>query len=258
MTASAPTILATSAGCVPHPRLRFAFGPMMRLATELAAEDGWHDPSGPPRICNVSTASGDDARFQRDMEEAAREAGYALHHLSLFSTPNVADIPAYLRSFDVIWVNGGSVVNLLAVWRAHGLDRVMRELWEERVVLAGVSAGSICWHTGGVTDSFGPELAPVTDGLGLLPFANGVHCDTEEARMPLLRRLVAEGTLGETLCTDDSTGLLYRFEQLAEAVSEKEGARVRRLRRDDASGGLVEEDLPVRLLEGALPGGSAD
>jgi hypothetical protein len=157
----------------------------------------------------------------------------------------------------VIWVNGGSVVNLLAVWRAHGLDRVMRELWEEGVVLAGVSAGSICWHTGGVTDSFGPELAPVTDGLGLLPFANGVHCDAEEARMPLLRRLVVDGTLGETLCTDDSTGLLYRYEQLAEAVSEREGARVRRLRRDDAAGGLIEEDLPVRLLAGALPAGSA-
>lgn len=254
MTASTPTILATSAGYLPDPRLRFRFGPMMRLATQLAEEDGRHDPSGPPRICNISTASGDDASFQRDMEEAAREAGYELHHLSLFSWPNVADVPAYLRTFDVIWVNGGSVVNLLAVWRAHGLDAVLRELWEEGVVLAGVSAGSICWHTGGVTDSFGPELAPVTDALGFLPFANGVHCDTEGARMPLLRRLVMDGTLGETLCTDDGVGLLYRNVQLVDVVSERDGAAARRLRRDESSVQLLEEELPVRLLAGALPG----
>jgi peptidase E len=252
MTAGSPTILATSAGYLPDPRLRFRFGPMMHLATELAAERGRHDPEGPPRICSIGTASGDDARLQRDMEEAAREAGFTLHHLSLFSSPNVEDIESYLRSFDVIWVTGGSVVNLLAVWRAHGLDAILHRLWREGVVLAGVSAGSICWHTGGVTDSFGPRLAPVTDGLGFLPFANGVHCDTEGTRMPLLRELVAQGVLGETLCTDDGVGLLYRDEQFLEAVSEREGAGARRLRRDEGTGALVEEELAVRTLPGAL------
>lgn len=101
MTASTPTILATSAGYRPHPRLRFGFGPMMAFAVELAREQGSRTP-GPARICNIGTASGDDKSFQRDMEEAAREAGYVLHHLSLFSQPNVEDIEAYLRGFDVV------------------------------------------------------------------------------------------------------------------------------------------------------------
>ena len=82
--------------------------------------------------------------------------------------PNVDDPRAHLLAQDVVWVWGGSVAGLLAMWRLHGVDAAMREAWEAGVVLAGVSAGSICWHVGGTTDSFGPELRPVTDGLGLL------------------------------------------------------------------------------------------
>ncbi|WP_114855690.1 peptidase E [Brachybacterium sp. YJGR34] len=246
MPASEPTILATSAGYRPHPRLRFGFGPMIAFAVELSREQG-ADPRVRPRICNVSTASGDDRGFQRDMEEAAREAGYELYHLSLFSMPNVEDVESYLRGADVVWVNGGSVVNLLAVWRAHGLPEILRRLWQEGVVLAGISAGSICWFEGGVTDSFGPELRPVTDGLGLLPGANGVHMDSEEGRRPLLRALVADGTLGPALCTDDGAGLLFRGTELVEAVAEVDGARATRIARDD-SGAVLETELPVRLL----------
>ena len=246
MPASAPTILATSAGYRPHPRLRFGFGPMMAFALELAQERGPRT-GGPPRICNIGTASGDDRSFQRDMEEAAREAGYELHHLSLFSQPNVEHIEDYLRGFDVVWVNGGSVVNLLAVWRAHGLPEILRRLWKDGVVLAGISAGSICWFDGGVTDSFGPDLQPVTDGLGFLPGANGVHMDSESRRRPLLHELVADGSLGPALCTDDGAGLLFRGTELAEAVAEVGGVRVTRIERG-ADGAAVETDLPVRRL----------
>lgn len=246
MPASTPTILATSAGYRPHPRLRFGFGPMMAFALELAQEQGPR-ADGPPRICNVGTASGDDKSFQRDMEEAAREAGYDLHHLSLFSQPNVEDIEVYLRGFDVVWVNGGSVVNLLAVWRAHGLPEILHRLWQDGVVLAGISAGSICWFEGGVTDSFGPDLQPVTNGLGFLRGANGVHMDSEATRRPLLRSLVADRTLGPALCTDDGTGLLFRGTELVEAIAEVDGVRVTRIERG-ADGAAVETDLPVRRL----------
>ncbi|WPF82621.1 peptidase E [Sanguibacter sp. 4.1] len=246
MTASRPTILATSAGFVPHPRLRFTFGPMMALAVDLASERGVVDGRR-ARICVVGTASGDDARFQRDMDEAARDSGYELHHLSLFSQPNVDDVESYLRGFDVVWVNGGSVVNLLAVWRAHGLPEIFRTLWQDGVVLAGISAGSLCWFQGGTTDSFGPELAPVTDALGFLPYGNSVHHDSEDGRRPLIHRLVADGTFSEAHCTDDGAGLVYRGTELAEAVTEKEGASAWRVRRD-ADGTTVEEQIPTRLL----------
>ena len=135
-------------------------------------------------------------------------------HLSLFPMPNVEDVRAHLLAQDVVWVGGGSVANLLALWRLHGLDGVFREAWEAGVVLGGVSAGSICWHVGGTTDSFGPELRAVTERAGLLPYSNGVHYDTEERRRPLLHRLVADGTLPAGYAADDGVGLHYRGTEL--------------------------------------------
>ncbi len=124
--------------------------------------------------------------------------------------PNVDDPAAFLLTHDVAWVSGGSVANLLALWRLHGLDQAFRRAWAAGVVLAGVSAGSICWHAGGTTDSFGPRLRPVTNGLGFLPGSNGVHYDAEPQRRPLYQRLVADGTLPAGYATDDGVGLLYR------------------------------------------------
>ena len=119
------------------------------------------------------------------------------------------DVRAHLLAQDMLWVGGGSVANLLAVWRVHGLDAILREAWERGVVLAGVSAGSICWHVGGTTDSFGAELRPVTNGLGFLPYSNGVHYDSEARRRPLFQQLIADGTLPEGYATDDGTALHY-------------------------------------------------
>ena len=78
--------------------------------------------------------------------------------------PNVDDVAAHLLAQDVVWVSGGSVAGLLAMWRLHGVDEAMRAAWQAGVVLTGVSAGSICWHAGGTTDSFGPQLRPITNG----------------------------------------------------------------------------------------------
>ena len=94
--------------------------------------------------------------------------------------PNVEDVEGHLLAQDAVWVGGGSVANLLAVWRVHGLDEIFRRVWEAGIVLAGVSAGSICWHAGGTTDSFGPELRAVTNGLALLPTATA--CTTTARR----------------------------------------------------------------------------
>jgi peptidase E len=148
---------------------------------------------------------------------------------------------------DVIWVGGGSVANLLALWRLHGVDAAMREAWENGVVLAGVSAGSICWHTSGTTDSFGPELRPVTNGLGFLPYGNGVHYNTEARRRPLVHKLVAEGVLPLTYCTDDGTGLHYIGTDLVEAVAVFEGISAWRVEAD-GRGGAVEEALTTRVI----------
>jgi peptidase E len=241
MAADQPTILATSGGYRLADRVRFEFDALVHHAVELSGGSGRR-----PRLTHLGTASGDQRFFNDWMHDAARVAGYELTNLNLFPMPSLEDMEGHLLEQDVVWVNGGSVANLLAVWRVHGLDEVFRRVWEAGVVLAGVSAGSICWYAGGTTDSFGPELRAVTDGLGLLPYGNGVHYDSEDRRRPLVHRLVADGTLPTTHCTDDGVGLVYRGTQLVEAVSEVGGKGAYIVTREGQD--VVEERLEPRRL----------
>jgi peptidase E len=240
MPADQPTILATSGGYRLADRVRFEFDALVHHAVELSGA------TGRPRLTHLGTAGGDQ-RFVNDwMSDAARVAGFELTNLNLFSMPSIENMEGHLLEQDVVWVNGGSVANLLAVWRVHGLDAIFRRVWEAGVVLAGVSAGSICWYAGGTTDSFGPELRAVTNGLALLPFGNGVHYDSEARRRPLVHRLVADGTLPTTHCTDDGVGLVYRGTALVQAVSEVDGKGAYVVTRDgDAA---TEERIEPRRL----------
>ncbi len=142
-----------------------------------------------PRICVLNTAGGDDPRWALHMYD--RFAGHParLSHLALFPMPNVADPEDLLLSQDVIFVGGGSVANMVAVWRVHGLDQILRKAWQAGIVLAGSSAGGICWFEGGTTDSFGRELRAFTDGLGLLAGSYCPHYDRAD-RGPARRERV--------------------------------------------------------------------
>lgn len=241
MPADAPTILATSGGVLPGDRTRWRVGPLTSYAVDLAGVEG-----RAPKVCFLATACGDAPEVVRDFYEMAVGQGWQPSHVSLFPMPNVADVAAHLLDQDVVWVWGGSVAGLLAVWRLHGVDGAMRAAWEAGVVLTGVSAGSICWHSGGTTDSFGPELRPITTGLGLIPYSNGVHYDSEEQRRPLFQRLIGEGSLASGFATDDGVGVLYRGTAFAEAVTERVGAGAYYVERDGDR--AVESPLTVRRL----------
>jgi peptidase E len=241
MPADQPTVLATSGGYRYGSRTRLEFNALVHHAVELSGVGG-----RAPRITHLGTAGGDQAHANSWMTEAAGVAGFDLTNLNLFSMPNVEDVEGHLLEQDVVWVNGGSVANLLAVWRVHGLDDIFRRVWEAGVVLSGVSAGSICWYQGGTTDSFGPELRAVANGLALLPYGNGVHYDSEERRRPLVHQLVADGTLSTTHCTDDGVGLVYHGTELVEAVSEVDGKGAYVVTRDGDR--AVEERLEPRRL----------
>src|SRR3954453_3249335 len=171
MPASAPTILATSMGFAAGGRGPYDWrpGPVFDLAFELAGA------SDRPRLCYLGTATGDDPARVGGVYGAFAGSPVQVSHLSLFPMPTVPDVRTHPLAQDVVWVGGGRVANLLAVWRAHGLDEVFREGWEAGVVLAGVSAGSLCWHVGGTEDCFGPGPGPATGALGLIPSSNGVH-----------------------------------------------------------------------------------
>src|SRR5882757_1450677 len=219
MPADAPTILATSGGIKEGRRTRLAFSALTDYAVDLSGTTG-----RAPRVCLLATAMGDDRATLHYLTEAAQERGFAVSHLALFPMPNVDDVTERLLAQDVVWVFGGSVAGLLAMWRLHGVDAAMHAAWQAGVVLTGISAGSICWHVGGPTDSFGPDLRPVTDGLGFVPFSNGVHYDSEEERRPLLQRLVGDGTLPSAYATDDGAGALYRGTEFVQAVAENDSA----------------------------------
>ena len=135
---------------------------------------------------------------------------------------------------------------MLAIWRVHGVDRILRQAWDEGVVLAGRSAGSICWFEGGTTDSFG-ALAALRDGLGFLSGSNSPHYDGEPERRPTYQRLVAAGELPAGYAADDGVGLVFRGTELAEIVSERAGARGYRVERGP-DGGAVETPLETRFL----------
>jgi peptidase E len=172
-----------------------------------------------PRVCLVMTASGDDASYLARSYAALGALGCDVDHLALFTMPN-RDPEEILARSDVVWVGGGSVANLLALWRLHGVDVAMRSAWERGTILAGVSAGSICWHVGGPTDSFGPTLRVVTDALALVPYGNGVHYDSEEQRRPLLQRVVGDGLLPTSYATDDRIGILYEGDEAVRVIAD--------------------------------------
>ena len=183
-----------------------------------------------PRVGYLPTAGGDAAEWIELVRE--RLAGMAaLSVLTLFRR-EVSDIAKLLLSQDVIYVGGGNTANMLAIWRLHGVDVVLREAWSRGIVLAGVSAGANCWFHACSTDSFGPELAPLNDGLGFLAGSFCPHYDGELLRKPTYERWVAEGLLPPGYAADDGVGLVFRGNELAEAVSEADGGRAFRVEAD--------------------------
>jgi len=179
-----------------------------------------------PRVCAVPTAVGDAAdsvlRLYGLLPENAQRS-----YLSFFPWP-----PSELRGFalghDVIFIGGGNTANALAIWRVHGFDEILREAWEAGIVLTGWSAGMICWFEASVTDSFGPQLEGMRDGLGFLAGSACPHYDGEELRRPVFTRLVAEG-FPDGIAADDGVGVHYLGTELAEVVSVSDGATAYRV-----------------------------
>lgn len=191
------------------------------------------------RVCVVPTASGDDPESVLRLYGALPE-GCRASFLPFFPWPP-RDLRAFALAQDVIFVGGGNTANMLAIWRVHGFDAILREAWEAGVVLTGWSAGMICWFEAGVTDSFGPQLEAMRDGLGFVAGSACPHYDGEERRRPVYARLVAEG-FPAGIAADDGVGVHFVGRELAEVVTVRAGAGAYRVAADG------EEPLPARLL----------
>lgn len=192
-----------------------------------------------PRVLFVPTAKAHDPSIVEAFYDAFRAYDCVPGHLELFGTP---ERPAELvAAQDAVWVHGGNTANLLALWRVHGIDEALREVWGRGGVLGGWSAGANCWFEDSVTDSFGP-LRELGGGLGLLPGSFCPHYDGEPERRPTYSRLVAAGTLPPGYAADDGVGLLFEGVELREVVTALPGAGAYRV---TAAG---EEPLATRPL----------
>lgn len=151
-----------------------------------------------PRVCFLPTATGDNRDYIVRFYEAFHAGRAEASHLPLFGVPRLpGEIRELLLSQDVIYVGGGNTANLLAVWRVHGIDRILREAWRRGIVLTGVSAGMLCWFQGGVTDSFGRPLSAIRDGLSFIKGVACPHYDGEADRRPTYHRLLRHGSAAE-------------------------------------------------------------
>jgi peptidase E len=233
---SDPTILAMGGG-------GFSFGPDWRALDDYALELSGADH---PHVCFLPTAAGDADSYIVRFYDAFPPQRAAASHLALF-TRSVRDIRSFLLDQDVIYVGGGNTANMLAIWRLHGVDQVLREAWEAGIVLCGLSAGSLCWFEGGTTDSFGPDLAALNDGLGFLTGSHSPHYDGEAQRRPTYQRLVAEGVLPNGIAADNGVGLRYVGTELADVVTIDEKRRAYRVER-------VGEQAHETPIEGRLLG----
>jgi len=198
-----------------------------------------------PRVCFLPTASGDAdhyvVRFYQHFGPHAEAS-----HLSLFRRERGCrlDPREHLLAQDLIYVGGGSVISMLAVWRAHGIDAILREAWARGVILCGLSAGSLCWFAQGLS-AFHGEVA-VVEGLGLLPWSNAVHYDSDLARRAGFHAALTAGMRPGYAATDGAA-LHFEGTELARVVSSRAGACAFRV---DAAptGDVAETELAVRNL----------
>ncbi|MGC2975993.1 Type 1 glutamine amidotransferase-like domain-containing protein [Brevibacterium sp. FAM 25378] len=195
--------------------------------------------SGLPHVCFVPTASGDSGDYIERFE-AAFDGRAQTHVLSLFGqSPWDYRDPAMLLDMDLIYVGGGSTVNLLALWRRHGVDEAMRDAVAGGTILAGISAGANCWFEASSTDSFGP-LAPLNDGLGFLRGSACPHFHGEPGRAESFQKWIADGSLpGPGTAIDDHAAVVYEDGRATSVIVESAYARA----------SIVEADGRLRDLQ---------
>jgi dipeptidase E len=204
-----------------------------------------------PRILFLPTAAGDTTAQINAFYARFADRGCIPEHLSLFRLAEVQrPLAEIVLSQDIVYAGGGSMRNLLAIWRAHELDRLLIEAWRRGTVLAGLSAGAMCWFQGGVTRSSGPPAA--MGGLGLLAGSLTVHADGEPERLPVGLASVRDGTLPGGWALDDGVGLLFAGQRLQRVVSSRPGASAQRV--DQVAGELVRARLEPELLGEQTPG----
>ena len=236
MSLERPTIVAIGGGSCGLEPENFALDEyLMRLTGK-----------GRPKVCNIPTAMGDATEPLVRFYSVYTADRCVPSHLALFHR-TVRDLRSFLLGQDMIFVGGGNTAAMLAVWRQHGVDAVLREAWQAGILLCGVSAGANCWFQACSTDSFGPDLDPLDDGLGFIPGSFCPHYDAEARRRPTLREFVTQDRLPAGWAADNHAALRFEGTELVEAVASKPEAKAYRVSKAP-DGSFQEQALETRLL----------
>ena len=202
-----------------------------------------------PRVLFVGTATGDELEYTLSFYTTYDSDRCAPHHLTLFHR-DIDDLAGFVRGFDVIHVGGGNTANMLDVWRRQAFDTILRELWEDSdVVFTGGSAGGICWFEGGTTDSYGPTLRVLPEGLGFLRGSFCPHYDAEDQRQPLFHRALRSGELPPGYAVGNLQSLHFDGQRFVRAISPVEHPLALRVYAD--AGEIVETPLESVVLTDA-------
>jgi len=193
-----------------------------------------------PKICFLPTASGDADSYLLKFYTFFSRYNCILSHFSLFR-PNTYDIEDFLLSHDIIYVGGGNTKNMLLLWKEWGVDSILRKAWERGIVLAGISAGAICWFEHGATDSI-PGCISSLNCLGILKGSCCPHYDRDILRPQQVPGLIQRRELKPGYALDNSVALYFVGDELNETVSSIDGKRARYL---DISS---TEELQVKFL----------
>jgi dipeptidase E len=201
-----------------------------------------------PKVCFLPTASGDADHYIVRFYRAFPAGRCQPSHISLFRRDGgAADLASHLRQQDLVYVGGGSVISMLGTWSAHEIDRMLRDAWEGGVVMAGLSAGSLCWFDHAMTACHG--AGPPVRGMGFLPFSNAVHYDAKPERRAAYQAAIADG-LPPGFGTGDGAALHFVGTDLAEVVASRESARAYHVAPDGAD--VTETELATRFLGAPL------
>lgn len=196
-----------------------------------------------PSICFLPTASGDAENYIARFYDAFNQHNCNPSHLSLFKPPT-RDLEDFILSKDIIYVGGGNTKNLLILWKEWGLDQILKKAWDQGIVLAGISAGSICWFEEGVTDSYGDKLEPIK-ALGFLKGSNCPHYDAEAERRPAYHKMIETGMIQSGIAADDGVAVHFIEQEITRIVSSRPNAKAYQVSLENT---VVERELQTEFL----------
>lgn len=199
-----------------------------------------------PAVLFLPTASGDDQAYIKSFYRAYNEEVCTPSHLALFYRKEL-DLRSYILKHDIIHVGGGNTANMIAVWKLHGVDKILREAYDMGKVMCGGSAGAICWFEGGVTDSFGDsELHPLMGCLSFLEGSICPHYDGDALRRPAYHDFLLKNQLPAGYAADDQVALHFQDDSLKAAVTSRADGKAYRVHAED--GHIIEQEIPTELL----------